>query len=285
MEFNRRHLLAASAGAFVLAGDAAGAHGKPKRAAAKADPHAEAVREGVAYFRKRNAEQKRLVEALTAALASGNRATAEAAYVTSRAPYEEIEVLAADFEEIDKDIDARPYAHGMGEADPDYRGFHKIEALLFGDGDLAAAASVSRRLEASVAALDGALAEPKRFSAASSFKGMISLATEIGAKKISGEEETWSDRSLLIFRHNLIGIRSQFQPFEPALRAKKESLAAEVTRRLQLASATVDTVFGAEAGGAAYSRVGIGERRAIVRATAALRGELVNAGEVLGLPG
>src|SRR6218665_573094 len=110
MHFNRRDPFAVSAGALVLARGEAFAQGKPKQGA-KADPFAGAVSEGIAYFRKRNAEQKPLVEALTKALASGDRAAAEAAYVASRAPYEEIEVLAADFEEIDKDIDSRAYAH------------------------------------------------------------------------------------------------------------------------------------------------------------------------------
>lgn len=275
MTTSRRDLILASAG-LVVAASFAGA-------AKAAEPHAAAVEAGLAYFRKRNAEQKPLVAALTRALAGSDRTVAEAAYVASRAPYEEIEVLAANFEEIDKAIDSRAYAHDLGDTDPGFRGFHKIEALLFGDGDLAAALPLARELEASVEALDKVLREPQRFSAKDSFKGMIALANEIGAKKISGEEETWSDRSLLIFRYNLAGIHSQYEPFAPGLAAKKAALGEELAKAFAAAWATVDGLYGGELGGAAYSRIGARERRAIVKTSVALRDGLIAASEELGV--
>ncbi len=275
MTASRRDLLLASAG--LLAACAVPATVRAS------EPHAAAVEAGIAYFRKRNAEQKPLVAALTRALAGTDRAAAEAAYIASRAPYEEIEVLAANFEEIDKAIDARAYAHELGDTDPAFKGFHKIEGLLFGEGDLAAALPLARELEASVEALDKALAETSRFSAKDSFKGMIALANEIGAKKISGEEETWSDRSLLIFRYNLAGIRSQYQPFAPALSARKAALTQELDRSFLAAQAVVDALYGSEPGGAAYSRIGARERRGIVRAAVAVRDGLTAASEELGL--
>ncbi len=271
---SRRDLILASA---ALA--AAGGVGQARAA----EPLAAAVETGIAYFRKRNAEQKPLVAALTKALAGSDRAAAEAAYIASRPPYEEIEVLAGSFEEIDKAIDARAYAHDLGDSDPGFTGFHKIEALLFGDGDLAGALPVARELEASVAALDKALGEPKRFSAEKSFEGMIALANEIGAKKISGEEETWSDRSLLIFRSNLVGIRSQYKPFAALLAKKKAGLAQELERGFDAAAAAVEAVYGKEPGGAAYSGVGVRERRAIVKATVTFRDGLIAASEELGV--
>ncbi|MBN9437327.1 EfeM/EfeO family lipoprotein [Bosea sp. (in: a-proteobacteria)] len=274
MNASRRDLVLASAGllaATVL-----------PRVAGAAEPQAAAVDAGLAYFRKRNAEQKPLVAALTKALSGSDRAAAEAAYVASRAPYEEIEVLAANFEEIDKDIDSRAYAHDLGDTDPGFKGFHKIEALLFGEGDLAAALPLARGLEASVAALDKALNERERFSAKDSFKGMIALANEIGAKKISGEEETWSDRSLLIFRYNLAGIESQYRPFAVSVAAKKPALAQEIDKSLAAAKAVVDALYGGEPGGAAYSRVGARERRGIVKSSVAVRDGLIAASEELG---
>lgn len=62
------------------------------------------------------------------------------------------------------------------------------------------------------------------FTASRAFDGMITLAYEVSAKKISSEEETWSDLSILIFRENFKGIYNVFKPF--ALMLPKEIIAA-----------------------------------------------------------
>lgn len=47
------------------------------------------------------------------------------------------------------------------------------------------------------------------FSASKNFGGIIGLATEVVAKKVSSEEEKYSDHSWLIFYNNYKGIYSQ----------------------------------------------------------------------------
>lgn len=59
-------------------------------------------------------------------------------------------MLAASFPETDSDIDARPYSFDAGEEDPEFKGFHRIEALLYRDGDLKAALPYAEGLVASV---------------------------------------------------------------------------------------------------------------------------------------
>ena len=78
--------------------------------------HDGAVADGIAYFQRRCQEQLPLVQGLAAAIASGDLERAKRAYVESRPPYEEIEVLAASFEESDSDIDARPWLPQGGGA-------------------------------------------------------------------------------------------------------------------------------------------------------------------------
>ena len=46
-----------------------------------------------------------------------------------------------------------------------------------------------------------------------------------GSKKISSEEETYSDLSVLIFYHNFKGIESQYKPFAPLVQAANASVA------------------------------------------------------------
>jgi hypothetical protein len=42
----------------------------------------------------------------------------------------------------------------------------------------------------------------EEFEKADTWAGMVALATEVGAKKFSSEEETFSDLSILIFNNN-----------------------------------------------------------------------------------
>jgi iron uptake system EfeUOB component EfeO/EfeM len=50
------------------------------------------------------------------------------------------------------------------------------------------------------------------------FDGVIGVLTEIPAKKISSEEETWSGLSLMIFYNNWLGAHSQIAPFAELVR-------------------------------------------------------------------
>ena len=50
------------------------------------------------------------------------------------------------------------------------------------------------------------------------FDGVIGVLTEVPAKKISSEEETWSGMSLMIFYNNWLGAYSQIAPFAEEVR-------------------------------------------------------------------
>lgn len=286
---NRREMLAVSlaGGAGMVMARAAGAGGARPGAGLRVDREpdapelAAAVTEGVAYFRTRCDDQAPLVRKLRATIEAGDLAAARRAYVEARPPYEEIETLAASFAESDRDIDARPYAFEEGEQAEDFRGFHRIEVLLFAHEDVAAAAPYAAQLDASIRRLSGELAERNRFSAAGHFEGMVMLATEVAAKKISSEEETWSDQSLLIFRHNWIGIRSQFAPFAPLL---SSSAAGAVLEACDSAEALVAPHFrDGTAAALPYSQVGIRERRAMADASNRIRDALLEARAALGI--
>ncbi len=236
---------------------------------------------GLQYFRELVSQQLTLIDDFDAALASGDQAQAEAAYINARPPYEEIEVLAADFEAEDTNIDARPYAFEAGEADPEFKSFHRIEALIFRDRDLVAARSYIPELKASVESLNTKLADVNNFSAASHWNGMITLATEIPAKKISSEEETWSDQSILIFAANWQGIYSQYQPFAQYL---STDLANAVDSAYEDCMKTVAPYRQAgQAATTPYSQVDVAARGEISRAAYPLRDALIAAQAALGL--
>ena len=271
---DRRRLL--GVGLPILVATAA-----PGRAA---DPYDAAVAAGVAYFRKEAARQIVLARALAQAIAGKDLDAARAAYVEARPPYEEIEVLALCFEASDTAIDARPYAFADGETSADFRGFHRLEALLFRDDELDAALPWAIDLVGWCERLERELGEPERFSPPRSFEGMVGLATEIGAKKISSEEETWSDQSLLIFKHNWLGIHSQYRPFADAVAARDMATASAVETAHRAALATVAPFFvNGRTESEPYSRVNASSRRAISAAAYRYRDALVAARDTLGL--
>jgi iron uptake system component EfeO len=245
-------------------------------------PYRKEVETGLEYFRNLAQQNLALCQELLAVLRTNDLEKAKLAYINARPPYEQIEVHAISFEQTDRDIDARPYAFERGEDDPEFRGFHKIEALVFRDNNLRSAIPFAERLIGSSQQLIKDLQKRQNFSASKHFDGMIALANEVGAKKISSEEETWSDQSILIFRENWQGIYSQYRPFAPAI-AKINTKVNELVESAYLsAMATIEPfIFPNQAITVPYSRVSMGDRGKIVRATNRLRDALREARAVL----
>jgi iron uptake system component EfeO len=245
-------------------------------------PYRKEVETGLEYFRNLAQQNLALCQELLAVLRTNDLEKAKLAYINARPPYEQIEVHAISFEQTDRDIDARPYAFERGEDDPEFRGFHKIEALVFRDNNLRSAIPFAERLIRSSQQLIKDLQKKQNFSASKHFDGMIALANEVGARKISSEEETWSDQSILIFKANWEGIYSQYRPFAPAI-AKINTKVNELVESAYLsAMATIEPfIFPNQAITVPYSRVSMGDRGKIVRATNRLRDALREARAVL----
>ncbi|MEM6500560.1 MAG: EfeM/EfeO family lipoprotein [Cyanobacteria bacterium P01_C01_bin.89] len=239
------------------------------------------VEEGLDYFRGLVREQMPLVKDLRAAIASGNLAAAKQAYVDSRPPYEQIEVFAGSFEDEDSDIDARPYGFDDGEESPDFKGFHLIEAYLYRDGDLRAALSYADGLIDSIEALTAKLDDSSNFSAESNFEGMVALVTEVPAKKISSEEETWSDQSILIFDNNWKGIYSQYKPFASRLPSKVTNR-VDAAYQACMASISKFKIPG-QVGMTPYSQVSVADRGKISASAYEFRSAILEARDALGL--
>lgn len=230
----------------------------------------EATHEGLIYFQGVCAKQVQHFAHLLKSIEHGDLSGAIKNYVASRPYYEEIETLANSFENIDSDIDARPYAFEFGEDSKDFRGFHRIERLLYRDQNTRDALEPARTLKQSIDALCVALKEKKRFSPRKSWDGILALALEVPAKKISSEEEAWSDLSLMIFRSNFRGIYSQYKPFAklPFVSVKSAAQVDAVYADIEKLFNEIDSVngFAGNPSGAAksYSTVSMLERRAII---------------------
>jgi iron uptake system component EfeO len=280
--------LAALGGVATVTGGALGVGAGASVAVAQdtgeGDPFGAQVDRGLEYFRRRADQQLPLAENLVEALRFGDLEWTMGAYVNARPPYEEIETLAASFEQTDSDIDARPYSFDAGEKSEDFKGFHRIEALIYRDVDLAAALPYAEGLVESVKTLRQDLGVRENFDSKSQFEGMVALATEVASKKISSEEETYSGQSLLIFCQNWTGIYSQFEPFIDELERREPNVAAEVTDSYNAAQGLLEPYF--ESGNwtaAPYDTVGMSRRAEIVKASYRLRESLLRSSEALGL--
>lgn len=230
----------------------------------------EATAEGVAYFAGRCVTQQKLLVDLKNALETKNWGKIKDAYIASRPPYEEIEVLATapKIGELDRAIDARPYAFDGGEDNPEWQGFHRVERDLYREGNVSAAAASLKQLQGKVDELCEVLSAKKSsVSPKNSLDGQLALAYELPAKKSSSEEETWSDATLMIYRHNMVGIYTQFAPFKKVAHLDKP-LADMVDREYAKVQAAYNTVdpngFKAKNGvSKKYSSVGEEKRKVI----------------------
>ena len=283
---NRRNMLALTiASGAAMTTVARPASARARRSGTDDSPEQQAaVAGGVAYFSKRCDAQAKLCQQLEAAIRSGDLAAARQAYIVARPPYEEIETLAYAFEEVDGDIDARPYSFDAGETDENFRGFHKIEGLLFGYGDVKAALPYAVRLNQSIGELKTQLGERDRFDAAGQFGGMYALTNEVAAKKISSEEEAWSDQTLLIFKHNWIGAYSQYQPFDALVVRSNPEASRRVHEAHQQAMATLKPYFRSGVVAATpYTKVPFTDRRKMADASNRFRDAVGNASVVIGV--
>lgn len=240
------------------------------------------IDEGLAYFKKLADDQMPLIVGLKDAIAGGDLAKAKDAYVACRPHYEQIETYAASFEETDAKIDARPYGYDDGTTAEDFVSVHKIEHLLFGEGDLAPALPFAEQLIETCEQLKKDLNTRDAFWASINFDGMIGLANEISSKKISSEEETWSDQSLLIFWNNWLGIQSQIKPYFGALSGKDEKLVSNIEAALTQCFGTVEEYHDSGVF-TPYSKVGMSKRSGMVAASNALRDSVTAAREALGV--
>lgn len=224
------------------------------------------------------------LEQLIVALETGTLEGAARAYCEARAPYEEIQVLAAAFPELDRAIDGRSSEFARGELDPGFRGFHRIEIFLFARHRMGAALPYAKQLLEDAHALRGALDERGRFSADVIFDGMERRCMDVATRMVSSEEEMWSNQSLLVIRHAWVGCYDQYRQFAGDVREQDARLAERIDRAYRKAIEEVAGEFSTEGvEGSPYTLISMSQRRSIADASLKLRGYLIKARAALGL--
>lgn len=174
-------------------------------------------------------EADALVEAATAftnAVLAGDRARAQQLYAPSRAHFERIEPMAEALGDFDPRIDARE--GDVPEAD--WRGYHKLEKLLWSTDDLKAGAPVAQMLAADVKLLRAKL-ETAEFKVSAMVAGAVELLNEVSSSKVTGEEERYSRTDLWDFEANVQGAEQIWTQLASTVRASDAELSKTLDAR------------------------------------------------------
>ena len=203
--------------------------------------------------------QKRTT-AFTDAVRSGDMARAKKLFPIAREPYERIEPVAESFGSLDPEIDAR--AGDVPAAS--WTGFHRLEKMLWVDKSSAAAMTpTATKLDADVARLVK-LVKTADYQTAQIANGAKELMDEIGASKVTGEEDRYSHTDLYDFQANVEGARAVFDSLEPILKVRAPSVAAGITKGFADMSSAL-APYRAGDGWVLYTTVKPAERRDLSR--------------------
>jgi iron uptake system component EfeO len=220
-----------------------------------------------AYVIAQAALLQRRTTAFTAAIRSGRLTAARSLFPTARVPYERIEPVAESFGDLDPDIDAR--AGDVPAAT--WTGFHRIEQMLWvSHATVATLTPLADKLDKDVARLVG-LVRTADYQPAQVANGAKELMDEIGASKVTGEEDRYSHTDLYDFQANVDGAQAVYGAIGPMLRQRAPTVGATIETQFT----NVDRVLAPYRRGSGWvsytpANVTAAQRRVLSRAVDAL---------------
>jgi iron uptake system component EfeO len=210
-----------------------------------------------------------------ATLSGTNLVAAQNAYMKARPYYERIEPVAESFvigkDSIDADIDAR--ANDVPATQ--WRGFHRIEQILFQGKTLKGAAPYGAKLMSDVHRLQG-LTKGLTYKPTELANGAQELLDEVAKTKITGEEERYSHIDLLDFANNDEGAEQAFAQLQPVLAKMDAVLAKQIAVQFQALDTLVDTyrTTANASGFKLYNQLTSADKRALAAAVNAVTAPL-----------
>ncbi|KXT76037.1 iron uptake system protein EfeO [Streptococcus sp. DD12] len=173
-------------------------------------------------------------------LKAGNIDEAKKQYPLIRMSYERSEPLAESFSELDERIDSRLVDYKKDNQTEDgWRGFHKIEQILWEQNTTNGTADYAdqlvndvKELKAKVATLD---VTPQAM-----LTGAVDLLNEVADSKITGEEEIYSHTDLYDFRANIEGAQKIYELLRPLIQNKDKSLVKTLDSEFKTVNSLLD---------------------------------------------
>jgi iron uptake system component EfeO len=194
----------------------------------------------ISYVNEQGEEMVIELEKLAAAIAANDLETAKMQYVQSRLPYERIEPIIETFVELDEVMDAR-VDDFESETDAKFTGYHRIEHILF----------VQKTTNGAKPFADELLANGKKMrdsiktaviAPADFVTGVGELMEEAQTKKITGEEERWSEASIPILRANVEGAQKIYTLVQDELNKKDQALNEQISLSLNKVLQQLDSL-------------------------------------------
>jgi iron uptake system component EfeO len=186
------------------------------------------------FVRAQGATFADAVAGFVGAIKVGDLDTARALYAPSRIGWESIEPIAELFSDLDQAIDFREDDYPGRFDDPDFRGYHRIERLLWveeASGDLQ---TLADELVANANDLAGRL-DTLPIDPYTMTQGAGALIDEVAQTKMTGEEDRYSQTDLWSIQANIDGSRRIVDIVRPSLAAADPAY----LERLDAAFATV----------------------------------------------
>jgi iron uptake system component EfeO len=194
----------------------------------------------IGYVNEQGEQMVTELEKLVTAIAANDLKKAQAQYVQSRLPYERIEPIIETFKALDEVMDARVDDFDS-ETDPQFTGYHRIEHILFVQKTINGAKPFADELLANSKKMRDSI-QTAVIAPADFVTGVGELMEEAQTKKITGEEERWSDASLPILRANVEGAQKIYTLVENELKKKDEALNEQISLSLSKVLQQLDTL-------------------------------------------
>lgn len=179
-------------------------------------------------------------EVFAQTIKEGKLEEAKAQYPLIRMAYERSEPIAEAFSELDVKIDFRLVDFKEEfNTEEGWKGFHRIEKLLWEDKDVKAAVPYADELVNDIKEL---VAKIKTVDVTSEtmFAGAIDLLNEVATQKITGEEEVYSHTDLYDFRANIEGAEKIYEVFKPEIEKNNKELSANIQKEFTAMYALLD---------------------------------------------
>ena len=199
--------------------------------------------------------------AFTAAVKAGDLAKARELYAPTRVDYETIEPIAELFNDLDGNIDSRADDHEKKEADEGFIGFHRIEYGLFEKKSTEGLAPLADKLNKDVIELQTRI-KTLTIPPEKMVGGAAALIEEVGATKITGEEDRYSHTDLYDFQANVDGARKIVDLLRP-LTVKADAKLVEAIDRNFTSVDQILAKYKVGAGFASYDKVTPEDRLAL----------------------
>lgn len=170
-------------------------------------------------------------------LKAGDVQKAKQIYPLTRLYFERSEPIAESFGDLDPRIDARlADLTEEGKTEQDWKGFHKIEKILWEQNTTKGTEAVADQLLKDVKELRAKIPTAE-VTPELMITGAVDLLNEVSTTKVTGEEEIFSKTDLYDFKGNVEGAEKIYELFKPHLEKKDPKLSQEIGERFAAVNA------------------------------------------------